>query len=207
MAKTNNLGPVEVYFDYLCPFVYNASIWLQRVKDEVGPRLTIKWRFFSLEQVNSQQGPRWKLWEQPDDYPSRGLRAFWAAEAAQRQGDDAFGRFHYALLRARHEQRLDIVDVNTLIEVAESAGLEMSLFQKDLTDRRLLTRLAEEYTIAAETLGVFGTPTLVFAEGQAVFLKMAAPPPQEECLSVFTDLQHLAEQRRYIREIKRPQSA
>jgi len=171
----------------------------------MGPKLTINWKYFSLEQVNSQQGAQWKIWEQPEDYPSRGLRAFWAAEAARRQGEAAFSCFHIALLRARHEQRRDIADMNTLIEVAESADLEMTQFQKDLSDRQLLARLAEDHTFAVETLGVFGTPTLVFPERQAVFLKMSPLPSPEECLSVFTELRQLAERRQYIQEVKRPQ--
>ena len=171
----------------------------------MGPKLTINWKYFSLEQVNSQQGAQWKIWEQPEDYPSRGLRAFWAAEAARRQGETAFSCFHIALLRARHEQRRDIADMNTLIEVAESADLEMTQFQKDISDRQLLARLAEDHTFAVETLGVFGTPTLVFPERQAIFLKMSPLPSPEECLSVFTELRQLAERRQYIQEVKRPQ--
>jgi len=175
------------------------------VKDNLGPRLTINWRYFSLEQVNNKQGPQWKLWEQPDDYPSRGLRAFWAAEAARRQGEVAFSQFHMALLKARHEQRRDIADANILTEVAEGVGLEIAQFREDLADRRLLTRLADDHTLAVEDLGIFGTPTLVFPERQAFFLKMASPPSPEECLSVFTELHHLVNRRRYIQEIKRPQ--
>ena len=171
----------------------------------MGPKLTINWKYFSLEQVNSQQGAQWKIWEQPEDYPSRGLRAFWAAEATRRQGEAAFSCFHIALLRARHEQRRDIADMNTLIEVAESADLEMTQFQKDLSDRQLLAKLAEDHTFAVETLGVFGTPTLVFPERQAIFLKMSPLPSPEECLSVFTELRQLAERRQYIQEVKRPQ--
>jgi len=167
-------------------------------------KLAINWRYFSLEQVNSQQGPEWKIWEQPEGYPSRGLRAFRAAEAARRQGEAAFGSFHTALLKARHEQKQDIADISTLVQVAESIGLEMAQFQKDLGDRQLLVRLAEDHTFAVETLGVFGTPTLVFPERRAVFLKMSSPPLAEESLSVFAEVQQLAERRHYILEIKRP---
>ncbi len=180
-------------------------MWLQSVKEEIGSRLTIKWRYFSLEQVNSQKGPQWKIWEQPEGYPSRGLRAFWAAEAACQQGEVAFDSFHIALLKARHEQRRDIADTNALIEVAESVGLEMTRFQKDLSDRQLLAKLAKDHTFAVETLGIFGTPTLVFPERQAIFLKMSQPPSPEESLPTFIELRPLVEGRQYIQEIKRPQ--
>jgi len=174
------------------------------VKEETGQKLTLNWKYFSLEQVNSQQGSQWKLWEQPEDYPSRGLRAFWAAEAARRQGETAFDSFHIALLRARHEQRRDIAATDTLIEVAESVSLRITQFQENLGDRQLLGKLAEDHTFAVESLGIFGTPTLVFPERQAIFLKMSPPPP-DECFAVFTELRRLVEKRRYIQEIKRPQ--
>ena len=93
----------------------------------------------------------------------------------------------------------------TLNQVAESVGLEMDRFRKDLGDRRLLDRLAGDHTFAVETLGVFGTPTLVFPEQQAVFLKMAPPPSPGEATDVFEDVRRLAESRHQIKEIKRPQ--
>ena len=207
MVKTemDDTVTLDIYFDYLCPYVYNATVWLQRVKAGIGPKLTINWKYFSIEQVNSQQGPQWKIWEQPENYSSRGLSAFRAAEAARHQGEAAFSSFHIALLRAKHEQHQDIADMKTLIKVAESVDLEMAQFQKDLGDHRLLAKLTEDHTFAVETLGLFGTPTLVFPERQAIFLKMSSPPPPEESLSVFAELRYLAERRRYIQEIKRPQ--
>ena len=80
----------------------------------------------------------------------------------------------------------------------------MQRFQKDLGDRCLLEKLAEDHTFAAETLGIFGTPTLVFPEQQAVFLKMAPPPSPWEAVAVFEDVRRLAENRLQIKEIKRP---
>jgi len=109
-----------------------------------------------------------------------------------------------ALLKARHEQRRDIADMNILIEVAESVSLEVPRFRKDISDRELLAKLAKDHTYAVDALGVFGTPTLVFPQEKAVFLKMAVPPP-EECLSIFNELRNLVEQRQFIREVKRPQ--
>ena len=203
-SQVNDSVFLDIYFDYLWPYVYNAAVWLQKVKEDIGSELTIIWKYFSLEQVNSQQKPEWKIWEQSEDYPSRGLRAFWAAEAARRQSEVAFNSFHMALLKARHEQRRDIADIDTLIEVAESVSLEIPKFRKDLSDRQLLTKLAEDHAYAVNALGVFGTPTLVFPEEQAVFLKMAVPPP-EECLSIFNELCNLVERRQFIWEVKRPQ--
>lgn len=184
--------------------MYAVAVWLQRVKEGYGERLVVNWKYFSLEQVNSQEGPDWKLWEQPDDYPSRGLLAFRAAEAARRQGNEAFERFHLALLRARHEQRQKLHEEATVWGAAQEAGLDLARFKKDLPDRSLLAKLAEDHTTAVERYGVFGTPTLVFPNGRAAYLKMKPPPPPEETLEVFETLCRVIAARPYIEEIKRP---
>ena len=175
------------------------------MNEQIGAGLTVSWKYFSLEQANNQQDSHWKIWEHAEDYPSRGLRAFWAAEAARKQGEAKFYSFHIALLKARHEKRRDIADINTLLKVGKSVNLEMSKFQKDLSDVSLLARLGEDHTFAIEELGIFGTPTLVFPERQAVFLKMSSIPASKECVSFFTELVHFVNQRQYIQEIKRCQ--
>ena len=174
------------------------------MREETGPKLTVNWRYFSLEQINSQQELEWKIWEQSEDYPGRGLRAFRAAEAARRQGKAAFDSFHIALLKARHEQRKDIADLDIINQIAESVNLEMAKFQKDFNDRKFLAKLAEDYTFAVEVLGIFGTPTLVFPKNRAIFLKMD-PPFLKDSLAFFKELRSLAEHKQYIQEIKRPQ--
>jgi len=174
------------------------------VKEELGPRLDINWRYFSLEQVNSQQDSAWKLWEQPEDYASRGRNAFRAAEAAQHQEAEAFEAFHAALLKAKHEDGQDIADTAVLVEVARSAGLDVERFGRGLADPRMLVRLAKDHEFAAEHLGVFGTPTLVFPGEQAVFLKMSPPPSAKDAVDVFNEVRQIAEGRREIREMKRP---
>ncbi len=174
------------------------------MKEEVAYELAVGWRYFSLGQVNSKEGSRWKIWKQPADNIGGGLPAFRAAEAARRQGEDAFERFHYALLAAKNEHKRDIADKNVLAEVAAGAGLDTGRFQEDLSDSTLLNRLAKDHTFAVQHLGIFGTPTLVFAGEQTFYVKMTAPPPPEDSLGVFAEISHLAEQRRYILELKRP---
>jgi len=164
----------------------------------------INWKYFSLEQVNDPQGAGKKIWEQPEDFPSPGFRAFRAAEAARQQGPTAFDSFHFALLKVRHEQRKDIADPNTLISVAQDVKLDLKRFQNDLGKRKLLNKLAADHTHAVEKLGIFGTPTLVFPGGQAIFLKMFPPPPPDEAVPLFAEIQQIAVKKPYILEIKRP---
>ncbi len=174
------------------------------MREELGQRLALNWRYFSLEQANNKEGPEWKLWEQPEEYASRGRNAFRAADAARNQGEAAFDAFHHALLKAKHEDGHDIADAAVLTDVARSVSLDMAAFGRDLADRKPMVRLREDHTYAVETLSIFGTPTLVFPEEQAVFLALSPTPSAEEALDVFEDVRRIAQDRRPIRELKRP---
>ena len=185
--------------------MYNAAVWLDRVKKEYGDNLSITWKNFSLEQVNSKNGPGWKVWEQPDDYASRGLPAMRAGEAARKQGQEPFERFHMALLIARHGgERRNIADPDVLVELAASAGLDVKRFKADLADRKLLNNVARDHTEAVEKHGVFGTPTFVFENGGSGYLKMFIPP-EEDDIPLFDAFVKTVKGRLYFGELKRPQ--
>ena len=179
-------------------------MWLDKVKKVYGENLDITWKNFSLEQVNSKEGLEWKVWDQPDEYESRGLLALRAGEAARRQGKEAFERFHLALLRARHEERQAINQLEVLIDVAKGAGLDAERFREDLSDRSLLSNIAEDHTNAVEKHGVFGTPTFLFENGAATYLKTYIPP-EEDSVSAFEHFMALMASRLYFGELKRPQ--
>jgi predicted DsbA family dithiol-disulfide isomerase len=174
------------------------------VKKAFGERLCIKWHSFPLEQVTSPRGPEWKLWEQPDEYKSRGLWAFRGAEAARLQGEEGFERYHTALLRARHAEDRDISDPKVLIEVAMEAGLEVDRFRQDLPNRNLLPRIGEDYIRGVTEHGIWGTPTLVFNGRQAAYLKLKLAPPPEDSVKLFEELFDLIYRRTYVIEVKRP---
>src|SRR5258708_33255786 len=47
---------VDFHFDIMCPWAYQASIWMRDVRDRLG--LDIGWRFFSLEEINRGEGKK-----------------------------------------------------------------------------------------------------------------------------------------------------
>ena len=180
-------------------------MWLDRVKKVYGDDLDITWKNFSLEQVNSKEGPEWKVWEQGDDFASRGLPALRAGEAARRQGNEAFERFHMAVLHARHgDVRRNIADTDVLVELAAGAGLDVEKFKADFEDKELLNSIARDHTEAVEEKGIFGTPTFVFETGGSAYLKMFIPP-EEEDLPLFDSFTRMVRNSLYLGEIKRPQ--
>lgn len=174
------------------------------MKEVYRDRLLIEWYAFPLEQVNSTQGPEWKLWEQPDGYKSRSLWAFKGGEAARLQEKEPFERFHLALLRARHVENRDIVNPEVLVKVAEEVGLDMDKFRQDLSNRGLLAKIGEDYSRGVKEHGVWGTPTLVFNGRQAAYLKLKPAPPPAESVKLFEELFGIIHDRPYVIEMKRP---
>lgn len=195
---------IDVYYDYGCPYVYAAALWLRDLKSKLGDDLTINWKYFPLEQVNSGEDENWKLWEQPADYVSRGRTAFHGAIAARRQGSEAFDAFHYAVLDAKHVDNKNLGRRQVIVKIATDAGLDMERFEKDLDDLTLLEQLGADYEEGRCGLGVFGTPTLVFPDGSAAYLKMRPAPEPERTLEFWSKLQGIVVGEPQMAEIKRP---
>jgi predicted DsbA family dithiol-disulfide isomerase len=189
----------ELYYDYLCPFVYRASLLLANVAVERPTE--VRWRYFSLAQVNSKD-EGWTAWAAPAAEKVRGRLAFKAAEAARRQ--DRFDPFHANLLAARHQDRLDIDDPKVVAQVAEESSLEVERFRRDLDDPAILDALALDHTHAVATHGVFGTPTFVFPNGASAYIRLAEAPAGADALQLFDSLLAIAADEPRVLEIKRP---
>ena len=179
-------------------------MWLESAQEQGGETLDINWRGFLLEQINNKEEPGWKVWEQPDDYECRGLWALRAGEAAKKQGKEAFQKFHIALLRARHEDRVNIGDKDVLMEVASTVGLDLEKLRTDMEDPAIKDQVVTDHLEAVESHGVFGTPTFVFPNGAAAFVKMIKPP-EGKAARTLELLSELMSEQIYIGEVKRPQ--
>jgi len=189
----------ELYYDYLCPFVYRASLLVTNVAAE--RPIDVRWRYFSLAQVNSKE-TGWTAWDAPAAEKVRGRLAFKAAEAALRQ--DRFDPFHANLLAARHQDRLDIDDAKVVDQVAEESGLELERFRRDLADPAILDALARDHKHAVATHGVFGTPTFVFPNGASAYIRLAEAPTGAGALQLFDSLLAIVADEPRVLEIKRP---
>jgi predicted DsbA family dithiol-disulfide isomerase len=191
---------VDVFFDYQCPFVYRVAGLLDSVRDS-GRDVEVRWRYFSLTQVNSNNDG-WTVWDAPASEKVRGRLAFQAAEAARRQG--RFALFHMPLLLARHRERLDIDEPAVVEDVASAAGLDMDRFRADVADPRVLEALARDHREAVTVHGVFGTPTLLFESGAAAYVRLAEPVVGPGAEDVFDRMVAVAAAEPRILEIKRP---
>ena len=186
--------------------MYNAAVWLAKVREASGKEIDIDWQPFSLAQVNSDKGPDFKLWEQPEhlDGSNPALLAHRAGLSAKRQGKDAFESFFITLLKARHEDKVDLNDPVVIEDAVTKAGLDMARFREDLADPDLLRELGESHTRAVEEYGAFGVPTFVFPSGNAAFLKLFIPP-EEQSEEMYDSLVKVMSEFGHLGELKRPQ--
>lgn len=199
---------VDVFYDYLCPYVYRAGLWMAELQTLHGD-LDVTWRYFPLKQVNNTRED-WYLWEQPTTDPdwadrrsASGLRGFWGAEAARQQGEQAFRRFHMALLKAVHAKNLSLGDDETVRTAARIAELDLEQWEQDYGNTDLLERIRDDYRAAREQ-GIFGTPTFVFPDVRPAYLKLTDVVPEDEVDAYWqTFVRTVAEQPLFL-EIKRP---
>src|SRR5689334_18054432 len=121
---------VDFHFDVMCPWAYQTSKWIrevQQVRD-----VDVQWRFFSLEEVNRQEGKK-HPWEREWSYGWSMLRVA-AALRRRPEGNRNVDRFYEAAGRALHE---DGVKVHTPVGVAavlEELGLDPSLVDQAIAD-------------------------------------------------------------------------
>ena len=181
-------------------------MWLDRVRRGDGDRLYITWRHFSLEQVSSNEGPDWKVWEQPDPAGTRSLLAQISLEAAGRQGKDALDRYYLALLTARHggQGRIPLNQEGPLLDLARDEGLDVERLRRDMDEPSMAAVIGRDHTEAVENHGVFGTPTFVFEDGGAAYLKTFIPP-EEDSEAFFEHFVAMVSNSSYFGELKRPQ--
>lgn len=173
------------------------------MKEELGDELEIRWRSFVLEQVNSKEGEAWKAWEQGPDYVSRGLWALRGGIAARKQGESAHAAYMDKILELKHVDREDVRSRESVIEAAGKAGIDIERFTVDIDNPETLAEIGRDHEDAAAQ-GVFGTPTLIFEDGSAAFVKTYTPP-EDESMSAFEHLMGVTRGKKYFGEIKRPQ--
>jgi predicted DsbA family dithiol-disulfide isomerase len=177
-------------------------VLLRRVADSGEREPDVRWRYFSLAQVNNKvEG--WTVWgAAADDPEARGRLAFLAAEAARRQG--RFEEVHWGLLRARHEEKQELDDRAVVDRVAAEAGVDAERWAADMADPDLAQALARDHEEAVGRLGVFGTPTLVLEGRGAAYVRVMPAPEGAAAVALYDQLVEIVGEEPYLSEIKRP---
>jgi predicted DsbA family dithiol-disulfide isomerase len=188
---------MDIYYSYACRDSYLVYAWLKLVQKS-GQALEINWHPFAIQMDDPNE-----YWSHPWTIANSELRGFIAAEAARRQGSEAFLRFHDALESAVHEQLLELGEESTLIAVTQQAGLDTNRFQADWQDPQLARAAQRSHLQAVEQWNISGTPTLVFPNGNSYHLELSEVPDEAHALETFRAVEMLTVTHPYISQLRR----
>ncbi|GAA5153922.1 DsbA family protein [Pseudonocardia eucalypti] len=166
---------VDFHFDPMCPFAYHTSRWLREVRERVD--LTVRWRFFSLEEVNRAEGKK-HPWERPWSYGWSLMRIGVLLRRRDMALLDAWYRLTGSTL---HERGGKPHDPEVARRLLTEIGVEPSLLDEALADPSTHDEIRAEHAKVVGR-GGFGVPTLfVSAPGlpadQCLFGPVLVDPP------------------------------
>lgn len=144
----------------------------------------VRWRAFSLEQVNLEaDADPDELWGSPES--RRSLLPMASAKWAEDEGPETFRRVHEAFFEALHTDKQKIGKPEVTREVLAGAGLDGDAVLEEVRGNPKWLEAARADHDAADELGVFGVPTLVFGDCDPVFLRLLEPPEGDRALDAF----------------------
>ena len=184
MSEPHSAVPIEVYFDYICPFCYVGNARLQRIARRYPG--TVHYRFVEIHPDNPSQGrPLSELgypaeqWQRMMDnlealvseealpmvertFTTNSRKAILLAQATADERPTAFAALNDALFHAYFAEGRNIGEEGVLRELAQRHGIEDLLapaWQTAQYRERLL-----EHVEAAARIGLTGVPTIVVAD-------------------------------------------
>jgi 2-hydroxychromene-2-carboxylate isomerase len=167
--------PIVFYFDPMCPYAYQTSVWIRDVRTRIP--LDIEWKFFSLEEVNLVAGRR-HPWERPWSYGFGQMRV--GVLIRRELGNDGVDRWYETIGRAFFYDGTKTHVPETHARVIEEAGFDPSLVDRAIADDTTLDQARSEHEDAVTRYGAHGVPTIVFESGYAVYGPVVVPAPQGE---------------------------
>lgn len=159
---------VDFHFDPMCPWAYQTSLWIREVADRTG--LDVRWRFFSLEEINRRED-RPHPWERTWAYGFSQMRV---GALVRRQGNDALDRWYAGVGHAFHTEGRKTHEPDVQRQVCDELGFGAEVVDQALADPSTADEVRAEHELVVGK-GGFGVPTLVFVDGQALFGPVVAP--------------------------------
>ncbi len=187
---------IDVWSDYVCPFCYLVEPTLARIEQEFAENTKVVWRAFELRPepvptLDPDGAYLREIWAS-SVYPMAEQRGMTLrlppvqprSRLAHEAGVHArvHGRFtplNDAIFRAFFKQGADIGDLNVLVKLGGTVGLEETELRNALTDGRHRQHVLDDEALAAE-IGISGVPALTVRPvevplAQAVFIEGAQP--------------------------------
>ena len=158
------------HFDVMCPWAYQTSKWNREVRETVP--LEIEWRFFSLEEINREDGKK-HPWEREWSYGWGMMRV---AAMLRRESMDDCDRFYEAAGRALHEDSRKPHRPAVAEAICRELGLDPAVVRAAIDDPTTHDDVHADHD-AVLSRGGFGVPTLVFDDDRHVYGPVVAPAP------------------------------
>ena len=197
---TNPVESVDFHFDVMCPFAYQTSRWIREVRDLTG--ITVNWRFFSLEEINRQEGKK-HPWEREWSYGWSMMRI---GALLRRQSMAAVDAWYERAGRALHVEGHKPHDPAVARHLLAELGLDPGLVDDAIADPTTDDEVLADHRRVVDA-GGYGVPTLFFADGQCLFGPVLIDPPTGEAalrlwqaVTAWTEFPHLY-------ELQRPKTA
>ncbi|CAN5464653.1 DsbA family protein [soil metagenome] len=168
---TNYPEVVDFHFDVMCPYAYQTSLWIREVRALTG--ITVNWRFFSLEEINRQEGKK-HPWERDWSYGWSMMRiGALLRRSSMDHVDRWYGRAGKALHVDGHKPHEKAVARHLLDELGFDAGLVDEAIADPTTNDEVLA----DHRRVVDANG-YGVPTLFFPDGQCLFGPVLINPPR-----------------------------
>ncbi len=161
---------VDFHFDIMCPYAYQTSLWIREVRDNAG--IDVRWRFFSLEEINRQEGKK-HPWERDWSYGWSMMRI---GAYLRRQDMGLLDQWYEAAGRALHVEGRKPHRAEVAEELLAELGLDPGIVRAAIEDPTTGDEVRTEHETVVSK-GGFGVPTLVFDDGQALFGPVLVDPP------------------------------
>ena len=190
---------VDFHFDIMCPWAYQTSRWIREVRDRTG--LEVRWRFFSLEEVNRVEGKK-HPWEREWSYGWSMMRI---GALLRRTDMDLLDRWYGAAGGARHVEGRKPHRPEVAEEILVGMGLDPGLVRRAIDDPSTGDEVRAEHELVVAG-GGFGVPTLRFDDGQLLFGPVLVDPPTGDAAVRLWDLTTGWLEFPRVYEVQRPKS-
>jgi len=189
------------YFDPMCPYAYQTSVWIREVRRQ--REVDITWRFFSLEEVNLLAGKR-HPWERPWSFGFGQMRV--GALIRRELGNDAVDRWYATVGNAFFHDGLKTHVPEVHARVIAGADFDPAYVDRAIADETTSSEVRDEHQDAVAHYGAHGVPTLVLGDGYAVYGPVVVPPPTGEDAVALWELVRSMQRFPHLYELRHPKT-
>jgi 2-hydroxychromene-2-carboxylate isomerase len=190
---------VDFHFDPMCPFAYQTSQWIRDVRAQLG--ITVDWRFFSLEEINREEGKK-HPWERDWSY---GWSLMRIGALLRRTDMSLLDKWYAVIGHELHALGGKPHDPEVARRLLDEIGADGAILDAALEDSTTHDEVRAEHQRVVDA-GGYGVPTL-FMNGQCLFGPVLVDPPTgPDALRLWDVVTGMAELP-HVYELQRPKSA